>query len=271
MIGWVLAVGVALAQDTAAPEEPAPEVASEEASDPEGGEPSLTVVVVAERRVEMARNALILRAKEAGFTRERQRRDRLILRHDAPWKGDIVVHDDGRVELKRQPVRFEPPVRNPKPADYLWCVLFPLCIRPSGQTLGKRKFRAAEANGLAAIHPEVVTLDRRIAELGLARKVEDLPARLDALWERGVPLDADGPPIADLAARRAAVAAFWSSRTDTEEGRIVRDIVQAWVRNVVQFSEAPYSEAEIAAINASRRVPEAFLAPRAVPVLSEDD
>lgn len=217
-----------------------------------------TVVVIAEERVERARQALYEAAREAGFRRIKEKKDRVILRHDATWKGDIVVKDDGTVFVKRQPVRFEPPVKNPRPIDYLWCVLVPICIRPGGQTYGRRKWLQAEANALAVVREQVEVLDQRIGQLGLARKIEDLAPRLEALWEKGEPLDG-GRTIQDMAGRRAALGEFWATRTDTPEGQVVRDVVHAYIRNVVQYSDDPFTPEEIAGIEASATVREPFL------------
>ncbi len=243
--------------------------ADEDASEEDSDDGVYTVVVVAERRVEMARQALYEVARDAGFRRIKIKDDRVILRHEQSWKGDIVVHDDGRVKVKRQPVRFEPPVKNPRPVDYLWCVLFPLCIRPAGQTYGARKWKAAEARALATIRPEMEQLSTRISALGLARRVEDLPVRLDALWERGEALDG-GDVIPTPAGRREAVATFWLTRTDTPEGQVVRDVIQAWARNVIQYSDDPFTADELAQIRAASMHPEPFL-PERVPASSPQD
>lgn len=250
MKGWLLGLwGLALAQE-----------AVDEDTDAEEPPPAYTVTVVAERRVEIARQQLYDRAREEGYRKSRSKDDRVILRHDQPWKGDLVVFDDGRVELKRQPIRFEPPVANARPVDYLWCVLVPICIRPTGQTYGKRKWRAAEARALAAVRPEVERLQERVGDLGLAQKTEALPGRLEALWERGVSLEAaDAPAVETPQERREALAAFWLSRTDTPEGRLVREVVQAYVRNEVQYSDHPFTPEEIADVNRRARHREPFL------------
>ena len=73
----------------------------------------------------------------------------------------------------------------------------------------------------------------------------EVPDQLDALWRDGRGLD--GEPVAEPAARRAAILALWSSRTCTAEGRAVRAAVRAYLEYEVQPSAHPVTPAEEAA------------------------
>ena len=64
------------------------------------------VIVFSEYMVELARREVIGAAKDAGYTKEIRRKDRTILRHEAVWHGEVVLHDSGLVEVKRQPVQL---------------------------------------------------------------------------------------------------------------------------------------------------------------------
>jgi hypothetical protein len=82
--------------------------------------------------------------------------------------------------------------------------------------------------------------------------VLELPDRLEALWEEGVPLEGSRTP-ATHARRREALLAYWDSRTCTEWGDRVREAVEAFMRGVVQHSEHPFTEEEVRALNDERR------------------
>ena len=61
-----------------------------------------------------------------------------------------------------------------------------------------------------------------------------------------------GTPSPANRSRRAALMAYWGSRTDTAWGERVRQAVEAFCRGVVQHSEHPFTDEEIAAFNAGR-------------------
>lgn len=277
MRAWLVAVGLTLAGAAAAQEAtggeegvPASEVpgdggpgadeaVSGEAEDADDtdlpDDVDLELTIYPELRVKRARQALIEAAGEEGYVQRIERKDRTILRHTANWRGEVVLHDDGRVWLKRQPIQFEPPTKKQRPVDYLWCVLVPLCVRPAGQTVSPRRFRGYEREALHGIHDEVTELNDRIADLALRRKLGDLPDRLEALWTDGTPLEGDGPPLATPAARRAALLDHWDSRTATPWGEQVRDAVAGFLRAVVQSSDHPFTVEELAAFEARRTAP----------------
>ena len=247
-------------------EEPVEEDASEEEEPIAFGEGedhvSAEVVVYGVRLMEARRQEVIDAAKQDGYVREVRKGDRTILRHESPYKGELVLHDDGRAILKRQPVRFEPPFgKNKTAASYLWCVIVPLCIRPSGQTVSPRRFRSYERAALANVAPEIREWNDAIADVGLDLRLERLPEQMQALWDDGTPLD-DGARISTYSGRRAALFQFWNSRTETSQGEEVRDAVESFIRGVVQPSEHPFRDEEIARLNRKRTVRREFLAPK---------
>ena len=210
------------------------------------------VIVYGEALIEAARQDVIEEAAKDGYIREIRKDDRTILRHELPWKGDVVLFDDGRLDIKRQPVRFEPPTERKTAASYLWCVLLVPCIRPAGQTVSKRKFEGYKRTVMARIEPEVRVWNERISDYALDKKVDGLPAKLEALWETGRALDGSDEVFTTHAARRRALFDYWDSRTDTPWGHEVKDAVAAFVRGVVQGSEHPFGAAELAALDAQR-------------------
>lgn len=217
--------------------------------------PSREVVVYGELLVEQARQALIESLRQEGYTRAVEKDDRVIYRHAEGWKGEVVLYDDGWTYVKRQPLnavaREMPWAEEGSPLAVAGCVLYPwLCVRAGGMTVGQRKWRGRETRAVDAVADESRVLAERTADLATDRTVDDLPARLEALWERGSALDG-GPPLDSPEARKSALFEYWRTRTDTEWGHAVQDAVEAFVRGVVQHSETPFTESEMAAFNAT--------------------
>jgi hypothetical protein len=239
----------------------------EDPPDLTGREGPEEVIVFSEYMVELARREVIGAAKDAGYTKEIRRKDRTILRHEAVWHGEVVLHDSGLVEVKRQPVQFRPPFRKVTPASWLSCIIVPLCIRPNGQLVSKRRFQRYEADVWGEMEDEVSAFHARISDMGTSRKVELLPGRLERLWEQGIPLEGH-ETLPTVEARKAALLDFWDSRTDTVWGDEIRRVVAAFVRGVVQFSDHPFTDAEIAEYDQRRRTTRPFLEVPAPPVES---
>lgn len=259
MGGLVLTLLLAFALAQQAPAAPPSEGAAEQAPEAPQEAPDTTpetgpeeVVIYAELRIQQAREDLIDRAQSLGYTKVIERDGRTILRHELPWHGEIVLVDDGQVAVKRQPVRFEPPFAKDKPAAWLTCILFPLCIRPGGQLVSQRRFRGFEREAWEGIGDNVTNWNDRIADAATTAKVDELPPRLEALWEQGTPIDGQGAALATWEERRQALLVFWDSRTETEWGLSVRDAVAAFMRGVVQNSDHPYTAEEIATFNRGR-------------------
>ena len=234
-----LLVGLALAQSTEEPE------ASEE------------VIVYGRMRVEAARQEVIDDLGELGYSKIIEKEGAIVLRHDSPWKGDVWLHDDGWMRIKRQPVRVEAPKtpwgKKNSPGAWLGCIAYPfMCIRPGGQTVGRRKFMAVETKTAAHVGDEVSTWGDRVADLAADQKAGGLPDRLYALWEHGTPLRGD-QSLATPAERRTAMLAYWESRTDTVWGERLRATVEAFILGEVQHSDHPFTPAEIDAFNRRSR------------------
>lgn len=271
MIGWLLAATLVLAQESGDPTadaepprtaEPAPAEAPPAAPAPADSPPdraNIEVIVYEEMRVEQARQQVYSDLQDAGYSEFVRKEDKAIFRHPDPWKGEVHVHDDGWMRVKRQKVQMEgremPWAEKNSPLAWAGCVVWlPLCVRPAGQTTAKRKYRDHEDRVVRWAQEDVNEWGERIADLAVMRKVEGLPARLEALWAEGTPIDGEGPALATPAERRAHLMQYWGSRTDTVWGEQVRASVESFCRGVVQHSEHPFTEAEIEAFN--RTLPE---------------
>ena len=266
MMWWVcLALAIAgepdpsgvTGESSVADEDPAPTDAASSAPREEASEEAIyeEITVYDVRRIEAARDAVIDRVRDAGYVQEIRREGRTVLRHPAVWKGEVVLWDDGRVNMKRQPIQFDSPIQKGGAERWLACVLFPLCIRPGGQLVSPRKLHHQEERVWRRITPEVRELGDTIASAATELKVEQLPDLLQALWDEGTPLSEamSDVPLSDPAQRRTAILAFWDTRTDTPWGEQVRAVVEGFLRAVVQQSEHPVTAEELAAFNATRR------------------
>lgn len=216
-------------------------------------------IVVWGNDVDEAREAVAEALLDRGYTLTRRRDDgATVYRHeDSPWKGRVIVDDDGWMLVRREPLRVEgrpvlPGMERNSAGAWAMCVVWPfLCVRAGGAAISGAKFRGATVDMVEDVGPLVNTWNDRVADRALAGKLDDLPALLAACWEQGRALD--GARQLDTATeRRADIAAYWTSRTDTSYGDRVRDVVDAYVRAVIQTGEAPYTPAEIDAINAGR-------------------
>ena len=255
MIG-LLAIGWALAQEP----EPSPPEAEPDADDvlvvdSEDSDTAYEVVVYGEHRVQEARREIDHTLRQAGFTIVKERNGRTIYRHENPTGGEVVVHEEeGFMRVKRQPVRVEgvemPWAERNSPLAWAGCVIWlPACVRPGGQLQSRRRHMSAETEAAQRVQDEVSTWAERIADLAVDRKTAALPERLEALWDDGAPLEGDGV-LPDAEARRRALFDFWATRTDTVWGEEVRQAVEAFLRAVVQPSDHPFTEGELAALNA---------------------
>ena len=113
-----------------------------------------------------------------------------------------------------------------------------------------KKIEAAQRKLYHGVHPDLLVYQEALALEELRSWLLVLPERLDALWERGVPLEQPGP-YPDPASRREAVLDYWATRLPNEAGAAVCEVVEGWVAEVLQNSSHPASSDELEA--ATRR------------------
>ncbi len=242
---------------SAEPEPQTPDAAPPYAEALDEASAPLEVLVFGELLVEQARAEVVEALEELGYDAEvHDRGDRVVYRHAAPWRGEVVLHDTGYVRVKRQPLRVEgvkvPWAARDTPLAWAGCLIYPwACVKVGGATIGERKWRNVEDGAVGHVQPKAAVWSDRIADLATDRVVAVLPDRLTALWESGTPLEGE-TPLTTFADRRAALLSFWASRTDTPWGDSVRGSVVGFCRGVVQRSEHPFTTAELAAFNATR-------------------
>ncbi|MCB9675746.1 MAG: hypothetical protein H6737_11550 [Alphaproteobacteria bacterium] len=274
---WAL-LSLAVAQDAPddvptaepPPAEPAPQPKpTKKAPDPDEEEYSEEVVVYAQLRVEQAREKVIEDLLDLGYTKVIEKGDAIVLRNEATWKGDVWLHDDGWMRIKRQPVQVQAPATpwGKKNSAGAWagCVLYPFaCVRPGGQLVGTRKFRAVEDRTASAVNPGVSEWSDRVADLAVDTKVDALPDRLQSLWDDGVPMEEGAPTLATVDERKAAILKYWETRTETPWGEAIRQAVEGFVLGEIQGTANEFTDAEIDAFNQRSRAGRPFSLDRRV-------
>jgi len=206
--------------------------------------------------VEQARAKVTNQLMDDGYDEVVRKDDYTIYRHELPYMGEVRVYDDGWMMVKRQKLQIEgremPWAKKNSPLAWAGCVVWmPLCVRPAGQTLSKRRFRGTETEVVHGTQPGVAVWSERIADQATHKAVEQLPQELQALWDVGTPLVSDHP-LPSYAERRHELLLYWDSRTDTPWGEMVRASVESFCRGVVQHDDAPFTAAEIAEFNQGR-------------------
>lgn len=257
MIPWllwsVLALAVAQepapADDAGAPEGPTEGFAEEEAD--------LIIDVVSQVEVLAARDAVVRALKELGWKPRRREGDVIVFRGPEGWMGKARLYATGDIVFSTPVLAFGGAREAGGAGDDNLSRSFDNDMQ-SG-TVGvsvtpmpsPKKVRGVQEEIRAAVQPLVLEYREMISKERFSSYVGELPSRLDALWERGEPLM--GLDVVDgVAARRAEVLSFWASRLDTPEGIVVSRIVEGWLRNVVQSSDAPVTAEERAAAEARR-------------------
>lgn len=246
----LLLLGLALAQD--------PDSDAAATGDDDG---AYEIIVYDDVAAEFARQAVVERLDEIGYDERIERDGYVIYRHPDNWRGDVRLYDEGYIRIRRQPVQVEPIFGKPgSPLGTASCVLLlPLCTRLGGQTVGRRKLQAQKTGIAQFLDPELDEWGDRIADREVGSRIATLPDELEKLWFEGVPLEPEPTEegveparIEGPAAKKAAILAFWDSRTNTVWGDRVRLTVEGFIRAVVQTGEQPFTDDEVTAFNATR-------------------
>lgn len=197
------------------------------------------IVVWDENRVEAARQQVIDAFEQAGWAVHKERDDgSIIFRHHRDrWKGSFVLGEQGSIRTRR-------------PLAYDWRIGFPF-PHPTRFLPSKAKLKGPRRRALTAIRDDLDGLHEAQARMAAEARWEHTVAKLDALWERGEPLD-DGPILKEPADRRQAVLDLWATRTETEMGRLTMSRIADWLQGTVQASDHPLTDAEIAQAEARR-------------------
>lgn len=216
------------------------------------------IVVEGELRVLQARRAVEHELKNLGYIPKKRKKDYILFRHPQDWKGEIRVYDDGWVRMKRQPIQFQVPkipgLGKGAPAAVVLCLISPTaCIRARGQLVSRQKFMGQKVRTLNNIRPEVARYTDAVVDFYTDQTLDELPSRLEDLWVNGYALEAAGAPTQSTSERKNALLSFWDSRTENRWGMRVRASVEIFIREVVQYSNHPFTSLEIERFNKTRK------------------
>ena len=219
-------------------------------------------ITVEAERLFLARYALARALEDLGYTPHR-RGD--AVRWTAPWKDRwkprVLIRDDGRMEFISPSVVFQGvkvSVLDPTaflPQDALRPSL------PSGANEGaaviigarfwiteRRKLDAQESRLSLVLGPLMSDLRDAISMDATSTRLLTLPDELEVLWLTGT--DPRGTVFPTPEARRAELLRLWETRTDTPEGKLVRQTIGAFMAGVVQRSSSPFTSEELAGVEA---------------------
>lgn len=211
------------------------------------------VLVVGEQIVADRRAAVVRQFEAIGWKALRVRDGTVILRGPEAWMGKARLAPTGDLSFTQPAIAADGP-REPLgvyESDHIF---------DNDQQAGTvgiqlsspapRKVRAVQEEVRAQVEPAVIAWREAIQRRAFGRYMEELPDRLDKLWDEGLGLD--GASLPTLGARRAALLEFWATRTDTPEGRVVTRTVEGFLRSVVQLSAEPVTPEERAAAEQRR-------------------
>lgn len=205
-------------------------LASALAEDP----PDEEMIIEAQQTPEEARQALDEMMAGLGYKAGKARRNGRTVYKPSAWRGrdslmpTLIVDEDGFVIIQGG---------NRRTVSNTW----------SGNY---RRQQQVITEVFEALHPSITAWREAIQREVMEERYYNLPDQLAATWETGAPLGMH-PGGARPEDRRAALLAFWVSRTDTPEGARVRQITADFISYVVQRSPWPVTPEEQAAAEAA--------------------
>ncbi len=209
------------------------------------------VMIIYDREVGRARDALKLKLREEGYVRSERRGDYTVFKNNTPWHPQVWVHDDGWVSLRRQPPRIHSPGHSfadqGSPLNYLWCIptLMTACVSVGGWAIGERKYSAIKSDVLEGTRGEVRALNDAVVREHLGQRVyKDIPADLDTIWR-------DTTQPAEV--RRRVIFLYWDSRLENEAGFAAKAAIRSYVLGVVQSGAEPFPAEELKSLNDGRQ------------------
>ncbi len=253
----ILLLALALAQDAPAAngpdappfvDEPAPEAEAEPTPEPEPApepipaEAEEEIVVYGELAVAKARDALVREMERLGWRAKEKGDGTLKFKAPSGWMGSARFDPElASLDFRRNAIGFrladyqEPEhTLPPGPTDPagvahdapvssgagMW--LFPRKKKVDGVWTQVRDTTRDELDAYQKVKYATVFEER----------LQGIAARLDALYDAGIPLEGDPRPIPE-AERLQAIVDFWATRADTREGLRMTKAVEAWLVNRV--------------------------------------
>lgn len=190
-----------------------------------------TIEVFGEGEADRLYRALVKRLEDMGYDRINVQKNRTVLKSSKPITPFVILGRDGSLTVQKEG----------------------LVNMPNGEIryISPRKMRYRRERVLRATHEMRQQLLAALAQPDWQAWVEGtLPELLDALWQKGTPMSEEAR-LRTHEERRQALLAYWSSRTCTPQGEVVRQAVARFLRLEVQNSAHPATEEELSSAEAA--------------------
>jgi len=241
--------------------------ATEERTPASSSKPTEEMIIHSQTVVAKKRGELESKLKRLGYKKFIRKKGRTIVRHDIAYRPTVMLDDDGWIDIRRSPIRFEPPgkaAERQSKLRYLWCLppFTVMCVRVGGQTVSRRRMMTYKRR--IGNRSRSYVRDWQEAIIGHAmdqRLTIDIPNMLDSIWTNGQTDGDDGPYLGSHKERRETIMHFWSNRSCIKEGAQAREVVRDFIVHEIQASNHPAGPDEIAQANASQRCENASLLP----------
>jgi hypothetical protein len=203
-------------------------------------------ITVYDMRIAERRQAIVKELRSLGYTQVKRKDGRAVFRSNVAWHPDVLLYDDGFMIMRRTPPRFEPP-----DAPGIWggplpCLLILPCTHIGGVLVSRAKLEPQKSEVAIATHDEVEAWRSAIVDDAMRERLSvGIPEMLDAIWLGGTGPDGESLPTPED--RRKALLDFWATRADTPEGDEAQEITAAYIEQVVETSDTPLTDAEVAA------------------------
>jgi len=217
------------------------------------------MIIHSQTVVAKKRGELESKLKRLGYKKFIRKKGRTVVRHAFAYRPTVMLDDDGWIDIRRSPIRFEPPgkaAERKSKLRYLWCLppFTVMCVRVGGQTVSRRRMMTYKRR--IGNRSRSYVRDWQDAIIGHAmdqRLTIDIPNMLGSVWQNGQTDGEDGPYLGSHKERRETILNFWSNRSCIKEGAQARDVVRDFIIHEIQVSTHPAEPEEIAQANASQR------------------
>ena len=207
-------------------------------------------ITVYDMRIAERREAIVKELRNLGYTQVKRKDGRAVFRSEVAWKPDVLLYDDGFMLMRRAPPRFEPPNAPGIWGGPLPCLLILPCTHIGGVLVSRAKLEPQKSEVAIQTHDEVEAWRSAIVDDAMRERLSvGIPAMLDEIWLGGTGPDGESLPTPED--RRKALLDFWATRAATPEGDEAREVTAAYIEQMVETSDTPCTDAEIAAAEAT--------------------
>jgi hypothetical protein len=196
------------------------------------------MIIFGEREVDIRRKNLEDHLYNSGYREGIKKEGRTVYRPETSWKPSVVVYENGFVELKRTPPRFESYLKHRNDIwKYLACVppFTIMCVDVNGWMINERKLQYAKEDIVVETHSDVIAWQEALEKMGMEERINNtIPLMLDTVWKQG--LLPDGTTTSDPQERLDWIVNFYQNRLCNEYGMMVRDVITTYVEEEISTS-----------------------------------